>query len=68
MSRRVPADQNVGEGKGGGLPDTRSTRKDDRSGVTKFQQVRTYQQSTKEIVEYQRALPPGTTTLPSNRD
>ena len=33
-----------------------------------FEMVRPYQQSTKEVVQYQRAVPPGTTTLPIDRD
>jgi len=49
-SSRVPADPNVGEVEGGGLTDTRSTRKADGSGVTMFRKVRPYQQSTKETV------------------
>ena len=32
----MPADPNVGEGEGGGLSDTRSTRKADGSGVTMY--------------------------------
>jgi len=59
----VPADPNVGEGEGGGLTDTRSTRKADGNGVTMFRKVRPYQQNTKETVQYQRAVPPGTATL-----
>jgi len=64
----VPADPNVGEGGGGGLTDTRSARKAHGNGVTMFQKVRPYQQSTKEIVHYQRAAPPGTATLLIDRD
>ena len=62
------ADPNVGEGKGGGLADTRSARNADRNSDTMFQKVGPYQQSTKEIVQYQRAVPPGTATLPIDRD
>jgi len=64
----VPADPNVGEAESGGLTDTRSTRKADGNGVTMFRKVRPYQQSTKEIVQYQKAVPPGTATLPIDRD
>jgi len=64
----VPADPNVGEGEGGGVTDTRSARKANRSGVTMFRKVQPYRQSTKEIVQYQRAVPPGTTTLSIDRD
>ena len=64
----MPADPNVGEGKGGGLTDTRSMRKADGSGVPMFQKAQLYQHSTNEIVQNQRAVPPGTTTLPINRD
>jgi len=64
----VPAHPKVGEAEGGGLTDTRSTRKAEGSGVTMFRKVRPYKQSTKEIVQYQRAVSPGTTTLPINRD
>jgi len=64
----VPANLNVGEGEGGGLADTRSLRKADRNGVTMFRKVRPYQQSTKEIVQYQRAVPLGTATLLIDRD
>jgi len=64
----VPADPNVGEGEGGGLTDTRSVRKANRSGVTMFHKVRPYLQSTKETVQYQRAVLPGTTTLLIDRD
>jgi len=67
-SSRVPADSNVREGEGRGPTDTRSTRKADGSGVTMFRRVQPYQQSTKVIVQYQRAVPPGTTTLPIDRD
>ena len=63
----MPADSNVGEVEGGGLADTRSTRKPDRNGVTMFRKVRPYEQSTKEIEQYQRAVPPGTATLPIDR-
>jgi len=68
VSSRVPADPNVGEGKGGGLIDTRSTRKADGNGVTMFRKVRPYQQSTKEIVQYQGAVPTGKATLPIDRE
>jgi len=64
----VPADPNVGEEEGGGLTDTRSTRKADGSGVTMFRKNRPYQQSTKETVQYQRAVPPVATTLSIDRD
>ena len=64
----VPADPNVGEGEGGGLADTRSTRKADRNGVTMFRKVRPNQQSTKEIVQYPRAVPLATATLAIDRD
>jgi len=67
-SRRVLADPNVGRGGGGGLTHTRGARKADRSGVTMFRKVRPYQQSTKETVQYERAVPPGTATLPIDRD
>jgi len=61
----VPADPNIGKGEGGGLANTRSVRKADGNGVKMFRKVRPYQQSTKEIVRYQRAVPPGTTTFAS---
>jgi len=64
----VPADPNVGEAEGGGLTDTRSMRKAVGSRVTMVRKVRLYQQSIQEIVQYQRAVPPGTTTLRINRD
>jgi len=64
----MPADPNVGEGEGGGLTDTRSARKADGNGVTTFRKVRPYQQRTKETVQYQRAVPPGTATLLIDRD
>jgi len=64
----VPADPDVGKGEGGGLTDTRSARKADGNGVTMFRKVRPYKQSTKEIVQYQRAVPPGTATLSIDRD
>jgi len=67
-SSRVLADPNVREAEGGRLADTRSARKPDRNGVIVFRKVRPYQQSTKEIVQYQRAVPPGTATLPIDRD
>jgi len=60
---RVQADPNVGEGEGRALTDTRSARKADRSGVTMFRKVRPYKQRKKEIVQYQKAVPPWTTTL-----
>jgi len=63
----VLADVNVGGG-GGMLTDTRSARKADGTGVTIFRKVRLYLQSTEEIVHYQRAVPPGTATLPIDRD
>jgi len=64
----VPADPRVGEGEGEGLADTRSARKTDGNGFTMFRKVRPYKHSTKEIVQYQRAVPPGTATLPINQD
>jgi len=64
----VPADPNVGEGEGGRLTNTRSTRKADGSGVTMFRKNRLYPQSTKETVQYQRAVPPVATTLLIDRD
>ena len=67
-SSRVPADPNVGEWEGGGLTDSRSTRKADGSRVRMCRKVRQYPQSTKEIVQYQRAVPPGTTTLSIEQD
>jgi len=67
-SSRVPADPNVGEVESGGLTDTRSAMKADRNGVMMFRKVRPYQQSTKEIVQYQGAVPPGTATLSIDRD
>jgi len=63
-SSRVPADPNIGEGEGRGLADTRSARKADGNGVIMFQKVQPYQQSTKEIVQYQGAVPLGIATLP----
>jgi len=62
------ADSNVGEGEGGGLADMRSARKADGNSVTVFRKVRRYQQSTNEIVQYQRTVPPGTATLAIDRD
>jgi len=67
-SSRVLADPKVGEGEGGGLANTRRTRKADGNGVTMFRKVRPYQQSTKETVQYQRAVPPGTATVPIDQD
>jgi len=64
----VPADPNVGEVEGEGLADTRSARKADGNGVTMFRKVRLYQQSTKETVQCQSAVPPGTATLSIDRD
>jgi len=64
----VPADPNVGEGEGGRLTDTRSTRRADGSGVTMFRKNRPYQPSTKETVQYQRAVAPVATTLSIDRD
>ena len=64
----MPADPNVGEEEGRSLADTRSARKADGNGVTIVRKVRPYQQSTKEVVQYQRAVPPGTATLPIDRD
>ena len=60
--------QTSGREEGGGLADTRSARKADGSGVTTFRKVRPYQQTTTEIVQYQRAVPPGTTTLSIDGD
>jgi len=60
--------QTSGRGEGGGLTDTRSARKADGNGITMFRKVRPYQQSTKETVQYQRAVPPGTATLSIDRD
>jgi len=65
---RVPANQTVREVHGGGLVNRRSAGKADGNGVMMFRKVGPYQQSTKEIVQYQRVVPPGTTTLPTNRD
>jgi len=65
---RVPCDPSVEEAEGGGLADTRSARKPEGSRVTMFHKVRPYQQSRKEIVQYQRAVPPGTTTLSIDGD
>jgi len=67
-SSRVPADPTVREGGGGGLTDTRSTRKADGNGVTMFRKVRPSHHSTTEIVQYPRAVPPGTATLAIDRD
>jgi len=67
-SSRVPADPDVGKGEGGGLTDTRSARKADGNGVTMLRNVRPYHQSTKETVQYQRAVSPGTATLPIHQD
>ena len=64
----MPADPNIREAEGGGLANTRSARKDDGNGVTMFRKVRPYQQSTKETVQYQRAVPPGTDALSIDRD
>jgi len=64
----VPANPNVGKVEGGGLTNTRSTRKADGGGVTTFRKNRPYQQSTKEAVQYQRAVPPVATTLSIDRD
>jgi len=60
--------QMSGRGRAEGLTDTRSARKADGNGVTMFRKVRPYQQGTKEIVQYQSAVPPGTATLPIDRD
>jgi len=68
MSSTVLANPNVWEKEGGGLTDTRSARKANGSEVTMLRKVRPYQQSTKEIVQYQRAVLLGTTTLPIARD
>ena len=68
MSSSVPADSNIGEGEGRGLTDTRSMRKADGSGIMMLHQVRLYQQSTKVIVQYQRAMLPGTTALSIDQD
>jgi len=64
VSSRVPADPNIREKEGRGLTEMRSARKGDGSGVTMFRKVRPYQQSTKDTIQYLRAVPPGTTTLP----
>ena len=64
----MAADPKAGEVESGGLINMRSAGKADRSGVMMFRKVRPYQQSTKEIVQYPRAVPPGTTTLPIDRD
>jgi len=64
----MPADPTVGEGGGGGLTDTRRARRADGNGVTMFRKVRPYQQSTEEIVQYQREVLPGTATLSIDRD
>ena len=64
----MPANPNVGEGEGGGLTDMRSARKADGSGVTMFRKVQPYQQSTKERVQYLRAVPTVATTLSIGRD
>jgi len=64
----MPHNPNVGEAEGGGLADTRSVRKADGNGVTMFRKVPLYQQSTREIVQYQRAVLPGTASLPIERD
>jgi len=53
----------VGEGEGGGLADKRSTRMADGNRVTMFCKAPPYQQSTEEIVQYQRAVPLVATTL-----
>jgi len=68
VSSRVLADSNVGEGEAGGLADTRSARRADGNGFTMFRKVRPYQQSTKETGQSQRAVLPGTATLPIDRD
>jgi len=60
----VPSDPKVAEEEGGELTIMRSPRKADGSEIMMFSRVRLYQQRTKEIVQYQRAVPPGTTTLP----
>ena len=60
----MPADPNLGEEKGRGLTNMRSAGKADGNRVRKFRKVRLYQQSTKLIVQYHRAVPPGKITLP----
>jgi len=67
-SSRVQANANVRKAEGGELTDTRSAREADGNGVTMFRKVRPYQQSTKETVQYQRAVPPGTATLSIDRN
>jgi len=64
----VPADPNVGEVEGRGLTDTRSARKADGSGVMIFRKNQPYQQSTRDTVQYHRAVPPVATTLSIDRD
>jgi len=64
----VSGDPNLGEGEGGRLADTRSTRKADGSGVMMFRKNRLYQQSTKETVQYHRAVPPVATILSMDRE
>jgi len=64
----VPAYPHVGEAEGGGLTDARSARKADGNGVTIFRKVQPYHQSTKEVVQYQRAVRQGTATLQIDQD
>ena len=64
----MPADSDVGEEEGQGPTDTRCAKRADGNEVTMFRKVRLYQQRTKEIVQYQRAVPPGTTTLQITED
>jgi len=67
-SSRVPANPNVSKKGGEGLTDTRSARKADGSRVMMFRKVRPYQQSTREIVQYQRVVLLETPTLLINQD
>jgi len=55
----VSANTDIGKMEDGGQADTRSAGKADENRVMMFQKVRPYQQSTKEIVQYQRAVPLG---------
>ena len=64
----MPADPKFRKGGGGGLTETRSARKADGNGVTMFRKVHPYLHSTKEKVQYQRAVPLGTATLSIDRD
>ena len=62
------ANLEVGEKEREGLIDMAGMRRGNRSEVTMFQKVLPYQQSIKDIVQYQRLVPLGTTTLPLTRD